>query len=321
MNRQFITMTRTAVLALVGAALAYSQPQALKSSHAKKPKGSFSCDFGLPGNLPLSQVPPLIERDRMYMAEQPGMQTKHLPLRIDTNTGNLMSGGRYLFDTFEEAQDYKNWVTNDFVLDGVHFLQRPIFLAPECHAWAVIGVKEFAPVEQQIIMRTERWLVPAGNLKQQLKQRWDDVKDEAEARGMTSVWLTYNDDERLAQLVYFTDRIVPANPNAPDFASLGALEGATPLGHFFNGWAKTFDRTQWVLTIWFPFETGDHGAPSLWPHSPPFPQPFSGDGVCEVSRGENSVNSPTDCTPKCGNGVKNAGETTANCPSDCRNPQ
>ena len=101
----------------------------------------------------------------MYMAEQPGMQTKHLPLRIDQNTGNLMSGGRYLFDTFEEAKDYKEWVANDFVLDGVYFLDRPIFLAPECHAWEVVGVSEFAAVDKQIIMRTERWYVPAGNLK------------------------------------------------------------------------------------------------------------------------------------------------------------
>lgn len=292
------------------------------SAVAKKPKGCFTCDFGLPGNLPLNLVPPLIERDRMYMAEQPGMQTKHLPLRIDFSTGNLLSGGRYLFDTFEEASDYKNWVTNDFILDGVHFLQRPIFLAPECHAWRVVGVREFSPVNTQIIMRTERWSVPAGDLKELLKQKWDAVQTEAAQRGIASVWLTYNDDERLAQLVYFTDRIVPQDPNQPDFASLVALENAPALGDFVNlyGWQKTFDRTQLVLTIWFPFLAGDHGLPSLWPHSPPFPQPFSGDGVCEVSRGENSANSPTDCGPQCGNGVCDAGENSQNCPGDCRLP-
>jgi len=120
------------------------QPQ---SAAAKKPKGCFTCDFGLPGALPLGQVPALIERDRMYMAEQPGMRTKHLPLRIDFNTGNLLSGGRYLFDTFEEAQDYKDWITNGFVLDGVNFLQRPFFLAPECHTWRVIGARDFGPVK------------------------------------------------------------------------------------------------------------------------------------------------------------------------------
>jgi hypothetical protein len=310
--------------AAIGDAAAQDNQSALQAKHtAKKPKGCFTCDFGLPGDLPLPQVPPLIERDRMYMAEQPGMRTKHLPLRIDSATGNLLSGGRYLFDTFDQAKDYKDWVTNDFILDGVKFLERPIFLAPECHAWRVVGVQHFGPVETQIIVRTERWSVPEGHqLEQRLKNRWDAIKDEAEQRGLTSVWLTYNEEEHLAQLVYFANRIVPADPNIPDFASLAALESAPPLGQLLDlyGWSKTFDRTQWVLTIWFPFELGDHGAPSLWPLSPPFPQPFSGDGVCEVSRGEKHSNSPTDCGPKCGNGVCNLGETTQNCPGDCRLP-
>ncbi len=172
-------------------------------------------------------------------------------------------------------------------------------------------------------MRTERWSVPGGSPKDALKLKWDAVQAEAAQRGLTSVWLTYNEQEHLAQLVYFANRIGPQDPNNPDFASLAALETATPLGHIFDsyGWSKTFDRTQWVLTIWFPFVAGDHGAPSLWPHSPPFPQPFSGDGVCEVSRGENHANSPADCGTACGNGVCDPGENTQNCPGDCRLPQ
>ena len=61
----------------------------------------------------------------------------------------------------------------------------------------------------------------------------------------------------------------------PDFASLFALADAPSLGQAFDdaGWAKLFDRTQWVLTIWFPFESGDTGEPSVWPNSPPFPAP------------------------------------------------
>jgi hypothetical protein len=72
------------------------------------------------------------------------------------------------------------------------------------------------------------------------------------------------------------------------------------------------------VTTWLPFHAGDSGAPSLWPNSPPFPQPYAGDGVCEVSRGENSLTAPADCLPACGNGVADAGETTLNCPGDVR---
>lgn len=286
-------------------------------------KGSFSCDFSLPGDLPLGQVPALIERDRMYMAERPGMLHKQLPLAIDTSTGNLFSGGRYLFQTEAQAADYADWVRHGFTLDGTEFLDRPIFLAPECHSWSVIGAHEFAPIEtSQVVMRTERFATPPGNRRPALEHRFQTVLAEAHQRGLTAVWLVYNREERLAQLVYFADRIAPNDLTTPDFASLGALQGAAPLGDTLAdlGWAKTFDRTEWVLTIWFPFKAGDHGKPSIWPYSPPLPRPFCGDGVCEPSRGEDHAACAVDCGPACGDAVCQAGEDTHGCPGDCRLP-
>ncbi|HST21723.1 MAG TPA: hypothetical protein VLR90_11425 [Blastocatellia bacterium] len=284
-----------------------------------KAKGAFTADFGLPGNLPLNLVAPLIERDRMYMAARPGMQNKYLPLKIDSATGNLLSGGRYLFDTQHEAEAYKNWVENDFILDGTHFFDRPIFINPDYHAWRVIGAYHFDDIDKRIIVRTERWSVSGNNVMNKLKHKWDEILVEADQRGLTSVWLLYSQDENLAQLVYFADRIVPPDPNVPDFASLAALETSPALGHHFDGtgWAKTFDRTQWVFTIWFPFEKGDKGQPSLWPHSPPLPAPYCGDGVCEVSRGESNATCPGDCPPLAGNGKCDPGENSMNCPGDC----
>lgn len=44
------------------------------------------------------------------------------------------------------------------------------------------------------------------------------------------------------------------------------------------------------------------------------------DGVCELSRGETSLNCSSDCPPDCGNGVCNCPpETATNCPIDCAN--
>jgi hypothetical protein len=286
-----------------------------------KAKGAFTCDFNLPAEFPLNQVGPVIERDRMYMAERPGMLHKHIPLRIDETTGNLSSGGRYLFTTFEQARAYKRWVEEDFILDGTRFFDRPYFLNPDCHAWSVIGAHDFADIHKaQVIIRTERWHVPADNEPELLKQHWPGIRDEAEKRGLTSVWLLHNKQEQLVTLVYFADRIAPSNPFVPDFASLAALEFAPSLGRHFDqrGWVKTFDRTQWVLNIWFPFVSGDRGEPSLWPHSPPLPQPYCGDGVCEVSRGERYASCPGDCPPRCGDAVCQPGENTLNCPGDCR---
>lgn len=288
-----------------------------------KAKGAFTCDFALPGDFPFSQVAPVIERDRMYMAERPGMQRKQIPMRIDFSNGNLLTGGRYLFDTEQDAAKYRSWVENDFVLDGTHFFERPYFLNPDCRSWGVVGAHNIKDIQQQIIMRTERWSVPHESQMHLLKQSWPLILQEAEQRGLTGVWLLYNEQEQLAQLVYFADRVVPQNPSMFDFASLAALEFGTPLGTVFDTqpeWTRTFDRTQWVLTVWFPFELGDRGQPSLWPNSPPLPEPYPGDGVCEVSRGENSVNAPGDCAPTAGNGVCDAGENTQNTPGDCRLP-
>jgi hypothetical protein len=288
-----------------------------------KAKGAFTCDFALPGDFPFGQVAPVIERDRMYMAERPGMQRKQIPMRFDFSNGQLLTGGRYLFDTEEDAVKYKSWVEDDFVLDGTHFFDRPYFLNPDCHSWGVVAAYNLKDIQQQTVMRTERWAVPQGSQTHALKETWPSILEEARRRGLTGVWLLYNEQENLAQLVYFADRVVPQDPYVPDFASLAALESAPPLGAAFDGqtgWAKTFDRSQWVLTVWFPFALGDHGQPSLWPNSPPLPEPYPGDGVCEVSRGENHANAPADCGPLCGNGVCDAGEDTQSCPGDCRLP-
>jgi len=284
-------------------------------------RGAFTCDFTIPGNGPLN-VAPVIERDRMYMAARPGMQLKQIPLRFDV-TGDLLSGGRYLFNTHQQAREYKDWVENEFALDGVLFFDRPYFLNRDCRAWRVIGAHNFQGLQQQVVLRSERWSVPNESQMHTLKQRWPEIMTAAEQRGLTAAWLLYNKEEQVVQLVYFANRVVPPDPFIPDFASLGALESAPALGAVFAGesdWTRTFDRTQWVLTVWFPFVMGDHGQPSLWPNSPPLPEPFIGDGVCEVSRGESYANAPADCGPKCGNSVCDAGENTQNCPGDCRIP-
>jgi hypothetical protein len=48
--------------------------------------GAFTCDFGLssdPSLLPLDQIAPSTERDRMYMSARPGMLHKHIPISFD----------------------------------------------------------------------------------------------------------------------------------------------------------------------------------------------------------------------------------------------
>jgi hypothetical protein len=286
--------------------------------------GAFSCDFQVRGDTPLNSIPPMLERDRMYMADRPGMLRKDVPLSFnpDPASPNLFGGGRYLFDSFEHAQDYQDFVEEQFVLDGVQFLKRPYFISPDCHAWVSIGARDFSDIHtSHVVVRTERYTVRSQHLSGFLRSRWPRLAAAAEARGLSSVYLWYDRQQRLVSVVSFANRVGPQNPLAPDFASLGALAAPVGVGqHVFGdqAWPVAMDRTQWVLSIWFPFVLGDHGEPSQWPNSPVFPQPYAGDGVCEVSRGENAQNSPGDCLPTCWNGIQDPGETSANCPGDVR---
>jgi hypothetical protein len=326
--------TRTAVTTgryLVGTALfaslvvlaAPSTGSALGGRGALPVDGALTCDFAIPSSLIADHDHPIagmLERDRMYMSARPGFFNKHTLMRLD-ESGNLLIGGRYLFTGRDQAQDYRSWVESEFVLDGTRFWDRPYFLGPECHVWNLIGAYEFGDVDTtHVVARTERWSVAANNQRALLADRWPAIRDQAADRGLTAVWLLYAKQEQLVSLVYFADRIVPNDPLVPDFASLGALESAQPLGRAFDdqGWTRKVDRTQWDLTIWSPFVLGDHGQPSAWPNSPPFPEPFAGDGVCEPSRDENARTAPTDCRPACGDAVAQPGEDSNNCPGDVR---
>src|SRR3712207_3948665 len=134
-----------------------------KRDGAVRARGAFTCDFALPGDFPFDRVAPVIERDRMYMAERPGMLRKQIPMRFDFFSGQLLTGGRYLFDTEADAVKYKSWVEDDFLLDGTHFFDRLYFLSPVCHAWGVVAAYDLKDLGQQVVMRTERWSVPQGS--------------------------------------------------------------------------------------------------------------------------------------------------------------
>jgi hypothetical protein len=157
------------------------------------------------------------------------------------------------------------------VLDGVAFFDRPFFLQPECHVWDVIGVADLAPYDtHQVVLRTERFRVPDTSQDAWLAARWSQVLAEARRRWLTGVWLLHDEPEQLVSLVYFAERSAPLTLDSSDPVP---LEQAPPLGDVFDdqGWTRTFDRTQWVLTLWFPLEPGGHGRPAVWPNSPPLP--------------------------------------------------
>jgi AcrR family transcriptional regulator len=284
------------------------------------PGGAVSCDFELPAELDPASIGPIIERDRMYMAERPGMRIKHLPFSLNTANFQVQTGGRYLFDTADSAREYLHWLRTGFRLDGFVFLERPFFINPQCTAWRVVGAAQWKPpAGSHYLMRTERLRAPAGGVTgAALAGHWLRIAAQARLRGLSAVRLNHEADAAggaRIEILQIGDRSIG------NILAIGAATSlAAPL--VAQGWRREFDRTQLVLTVWFPFVAGDQGPPALWPNSPPLPGPSCGDGLCEVSRGEDDVSCAGDCPVGCGDTVCQpaSGENTQRCPGDCRLP-
>jgi hypothetical protein len=124
-----------------------------RSSCPTTPTGAFTCDFEVTNTLTPDKIAPVLERDRVNMSARPGFIIKHVPLRIPDGPGPLFSGGRYLFETLASARAYQKWLTNDFILDGTKFFDRPYISKPESRVWSVEAV--LSARDPQVVTRME----------------------------------------------------------------------------------------------------------------------------------------------------------------------
>ena len=258
----------------------------------------------------------------MYMAARPGLLHKHIPISFDPSTRAMYFpvDGICLIPPRTPASIGIGSSTAT-CSTACMFLKRPYFLSPECHAWTVIGAHDFADIHSsQIVLRTERWsLRNARQPARVLKQRFDAFLTAAQARGLTSVWLLYDEEEALASLVYFAGRARPERSPPAGLCQPGRPCRRTS--------ARRHLRRPGLETDLRPYPMGpDHLVPvcpgrsrraRLMAEYAAILSAFPDDGVCEVSRGESSANSP-ECMPQCGDGIAQTGETSMNCPGDVR---
>ena len=159
-------------------------------------EGAVFVDFQLTGHLPPDRAPTVIERDRLIMAARPGFNRKLLPLRVEPDSGNSYSGGRYLFDTYDNARAYARWVQEEFDVDGTLFFRRPDFADVSAQVSRVIGAHDFKDVRtSQKLLRTERWTAgPATDTL--LERQWPTLLEIAAERDLASFWLLHNDEHQ-----------------------------------------------------------------------------------------------------------------------------
>jgi hypothetical protein len=233
-------------------------------------RGALLGDFEVAGKMAPHEVPGAIEGDRAIFVARPGFYRKLIPLRLE-NDGTLFSGGRYLFETYDQVSDFSRWFRDEFRLDGKLFVERSWVKDFSRLTFHVLGAHDFKDVhDSQLVVRAERWALN-GERGAALESAWPELRDRAADRGLASAWLLFSDERREAALITVADRVGRRDPTAPDVASLRALEAQPSLAEELSsqGWArKTFDRTSWIFTIWF---APDHRPLSLWPNSPPLP--------------------------------------------------
>jgi hypothetical protein len=230
-------------------------------------EGCVFGDFLLTEHLPAAKAPAVIERDRLIMSARPGFNRKLLPLRVENDSGKVYSGGRYLFDTYENALAFADWCKHDFEIDCVLFPQRPDFDNFTSRSFRVIGAHDFKDIHtSQIVCRTEIWKTNKKSIEDKLAEFWPAADNKS------SLWLLCNEETREFSLVTITDRLRDVSCKALDYASLNAAESAGSCADEWKWAEKIFDRSHWVYTIWFPHSSNANAKPPLWPNSPPLPQ-------------------------------------------------
>ena len=237
-------------------------------------EGCVFDDFLLTDHLPPDQAPAVIERDRLIMSARPGFNRKLLPLRVEQETGKVYSGGRYLLHTYEDAVAFADWCANDFAIDGVLILERPDFAEVTAQVYRVIGAHDFKDVHtSQLAYRTEVWKTGDRNAEDKLVNLWPALRDRAAEEDRSALWLLHNTGAGEVAMVTVIDSVGVSSPGEPDYGTLNAAETMASYGGEWNWAEKTFERSHWVFTIWFP-NTGDiHAKPPIWPNSPPLPAP------------------------------------------------
>ena len=240
-------------------------------------KGCFTGEFGLGDSLPIDEAPYVIERDRINEGKLQGFGRKLLPMKMEPSTGERTAGGYYLLDTLADAKYMFDWYqdpVDGYVLDGIPILQRSYFLNPVAHYWHVIGAHDFKGIDtSQKIVRFERWTGKANNIEDVLSKEWSDIRDEAESKDLSAVWLMFNPEQEETVAIVSVSEGLDKNGEEPDFDGIERLAGLPSLGSGLEKAAaitKSFERTSWIFSIWFPY-SGVGSKKTLWPNSPPFP--------------------------------------------------
>ncbi len=155
-------------------------------------QAAFIADFDVAADIPLPRLVSKVDADRRRMDVRHGMRSKYFPLRFDPATGAHQIGGRYLFETWDDVQDYMRFTSEELEFEpGTKFWDRPFFSNIDKRAWHVVGAHDFTPLATHYVSRCERFAYAAESAMTVLEAAWPAIRDAAQQAGLASIWLLH----------------------------------------------------------------------------------------------------------------------------------
>ncbi|KAF4978205.1 hypothetical protein FZEAL_5366 [Fusarium zealandicum] len=259
-----------------------SNQQALSYDAGKvQAQGVFTSEIHIEARVSLQDVWNNQYHGSKKMGKRPGMYLKYLPCRFHEVSGDVLTGGLYLFKTKEEAEDYQNWTSNEFEVGEpkTTFWKQPLFKSVSHWTWNVVGAHNFVPVEEHDLGRFQRWTYDneegykSKDAESLLRQLYPVLKDAAENRGAASFWLLHHpQDKMIAVQLSFAN----TDGNDPDSIgeALASVAEQSSLSDVFPDKLNArilLDRTSPYLALWFPLSESDDGIDMACPNFPDLP--------------------------------------------------
>ncbi|UFS95284.1 hypothetical protein [Nocardia huaxiensis] len=238
-------------------------------------EAAFTSDFAVAAEVSMPDLVNYQEVERRVMDERPGMLMKYMPAGYSPVTGEVLTGGRYLFDTWDSVREYRRFTTEELEFEpGVKFWDRLFFLGVDRHIWRVAGAHNFTPLTEHAVDRFERYTYTGGDPRPELERAWPAMRDAAEESGLGGAWLLYQPEENQIAIHTIAGRVTSGEPETAAEASLAAIAGKPPLGAHLPAALraeKIFDRSEMIVSLWLPRSRRVGGRPTANPMTPPLP--------------------------------------------------
>ncbi|KAF4993084.1 hypothetical protein FGRMN_6699 [Fusarium graminum] len=235
-------------------------------------KGAFTAEIHITARVGLEDMWHSQYAGSQVMGTRPGMQIKYLVTKYHPINGDLLTGGCYLFDTFEHAKEFEDWTTNEFEVGEpkTPYWKQPLFNSVDTFSWKVIGAHNFTPVQEHGIGRMQRWTYHHVGVESILTQLYPVLKDAAEKRGAAAFWLLHFPEDQMIGI--HMSFLKPENDGVKALqVAIQAVTKTASIASLFPDAFELealFDRTSIYYALWQPLADDTKGVKVVSPHFP-----------------------------------------------------